>query len=259
MVRHCFAYAPAWFACIIGAFSCAKPVSCSAQQHVALELVLAIDTSTSVDEREFILQRNGLASAFRDPSVIRSIENLGPTGAAIALVQWAGPGRQSLSIGWQVLTDAASAHHMAQAIEHTARAHTGFTDIGDAIAFSTTAIETNIFEGKRKAIDVSGDGVSDRNNPVPFRNIAIGKGITINGLIIYSQEYDLGELARFELHDHYSQRVIGGSGAFLMEADSFDEFAEAMRRKLVREISGANVVKALQPLHAALSDSTQAR
>lgn len=247
------------FACALGYFASIKPGSTQTKQSVALELVLAIDTSTSVDERELNLQRNGLAAAFRHPSVIRSIENLGLEGAAVSLVQWAGPGEQSLAVDWHVLTDATSAERMAQSIERTNRAFIGFTDIGNAIAFSMAAIESNTYEGKRKTIDVSGDGVSDRNDPGPFRDTAIGKGITVNGLIVYSVEYDLGELARFELYNHYRQQVIGGAGAFLLEVDSFEDFAEAIRRKLVREISGANVVEAPHPLHAALSDSAQAR
>jgi len=262
VVRRVFVCVTLGFMFVAGCFAHGKPLFTNINtpgRIVALELVLAIDTSTSVDEREFILQRDGLAAAFRHPAVIRSIENLGPEGAAISLVQWAGPERQSLAVGWQVLTDAASAERMAQSIGLMKRAHSGFTDISAAIAFSTAAIEANRYEGKRKAIDVSGDGVSDRNDPSPFRDIANGKGITINGLIIYSEEYDLGELARFELHDHYSQRVIGGEGAFLVEADSFEDFAEAIRRKLVREISGANVAEAPQPRHVALSENLQAR
>ncbi len=231
----------------------------SAQRVVALELVLAVDTSTSVDETEFVLQRNGLAAAFRHPSVIRSIGNLGSEGVAVALVQWAGPGRQSLAVDWHFLTDANSASEFAGSIERMRRAHRGFTDIGGAIAFSTQAIETNRFDGKRMAIDVSGDGVSDQNDPSAFRDAAIGKGITVNGLVIYSNEYDLGDLARIELFEHFNQKVIGGSGAFLIEADSFDDFAEAIRRKLVREISGTNVVNAPVPHNAALSVPFAAR
>ncbi len=231
----------------------------SAQQTVALELVLAIDTSTSVDEGEFVLQRDGLAAAFRHPSVIRAVENLGQQGAAVALVQWAGPGRQSLSVGWNHIRDARSASDFARFIEMMPRVHSGFTDIGGAIAFSTQALEANRYQGRRMAIDVSGDGISDRTDPAPFRDVAVGKGITVNGLVIYSDEYDLGDLARIELYRHYSERVIGGPGAFLVEADSFDDFAEAIRRKLVLEISGINVVNMPVPHNAALSVPAAAR
>ena len=38
------------------------------------------------------------------------------------------------------------------------------------------------------------------------------------------------------LDKYYAKNVIGGLGAFLEVADDFDSFAEAMRRKLRREI-----------------------
>ena len=50
-----------------------------AQTVVALELLLAVDTSTSVDREEFALQQRGLAEAFRHPDVISAIERAGKT------------------------------------------------------------------------------------------------------------------------------------------------------------------------------------
>src|SRR6185312_10845549 len=59
---------------------------------VALELVIAIDTSASVDDREFTLQVEGIAGAFADREVIAAIESLAPAGMAVVFVQWSGPG-----------------------------------------------------------------------------------------------------------------------------------------------------------------------
>ena len=219
------------------------PAFCFGQQKqlVALELVLAIDTSTSVDEQEFQLQKVGLAAAFRHPAVQRSIESLGGSGAAVAVIQWAGATNQSVAVDWQHITNIQSAERMALSISQMKRNFSGFTDIGNAIDFSVSNLQQNQFIGDRRDIDVSGDGVSDQNDPGPSRTRAVKENITVNGLIIYSQEYDLGVLARIGLYNHYSQRVIGGDGAFVMEADSFDDFADAIRRKLVREISGTNI------------------
>ena len=111
------------------------------------------------------------------------------------------------------------------------------TNIG-APHYSTAQLETNAYKGRRLAIDVSGDGTSDRNDPAFARDPAIARGVTINGLVIHSIEYDLGDLARFELRTHYRDRVIGGPGAFLLNAESFATFAVSMREKLYREISG---------------------
>ena len=50
------------------------PGSAEAQVPVDLNLVLALDSSASVDAGEFALQRDGLAAAFRDPEVVEAIQ-----------------------------------------------------------------------------------------------------------------------------------------------------------------------------------------
>jgi hypothetical protein len=39
------------------------------------------------------------------------------------------------------------------------------------------------------------------------------------------------------LDSYYRDHVIGGDGAFLIAAASFEEFAQAIRRKLITEIA----------------------
>ncbi|MGI9363910.1 MAG: DUF1194 domain-containing protein [Rhizobiaceae bacterium] len=209
-----------------------------ARQEVELELVLAIDSSTSVDADEYELQRTGLAQAFRHPRVLSAIEGLGEAGLAVAIVQWAGNLQQRISVDWTWINSTQSAFAFADRVSRMPRQLSGFTDIAGAIRFSTDELLGNGYLGRRLAIDVSGDGTSDRNDPAIARDAAILQGITINGLVIHSVEYDLGDLARYELHTHYTERVIGGPGAFLLNAESFDTFAKSIREKLYREISG---------------------
>ena len=57
------------------------------QTRVAIELVLALDSSASVDRLEFQQQLDGLSLAFRDPDVLQAVENLQPMGVAIAVLQ----------------------------------------------------------------------------------------------------------------------------------------------------------------------------
>ena len=206
--------------------------------QVALELVLAVDTSTSVDAAEFALQQQGLAAAFRHPSVARAIEKAGPQGIAVSLVQWSGPGKQQTSVNWHRLNDAQSIEQFAAKISRAPRLLSGFTDIAGAIRFSQRSLEQNRFVGLRQVIDVSGDGSSNGPNAQAARDRAIASGITVNGLVIHNEEYDLGELAKINLVDHYRTHVVGGIGAFLMIAKDFEDFREAIRKKLVREITG---------------------
>ena len=143
-----------------------------------------------------------------------------------------------MAVDWSRVNSRETAFSFARRVQAMRRRLTGFTDIASAISFSAEALYSNSYEGRRLAIDVSGDGTSDRNDPAPARDAAVLQGITINGLAIHSVEYDLGDLARVDLQTHYRERVIGGPGAFLLNAESFKTFADSMREKLYREISG---------------------
>jgi len=212
--------------------------SAAARQKVALELVLALDTSTSIDEAEYNLQRFGLARAFRHPRVIRAIKSLGPQGMAASVIQWAGTGQQAQAVSWNFINGRQSAQAFASHIEKMPRSFGGFTNIAAAIRYSSASLESNLFDGRRLVIDISGDGTSDENDPALARDRAVQRGVTINALIIHSFEYDLGDLARIHLQTHYRDQVIGGQGAFLLNAEGFETFERAMREKLVREITG---------------------
>ena len=80
---------------------------------VDLELVLAIDSSGSVDFQEFELQVGGIAHAFRDPEVIEAIEGAAPNGIAVCLIEWSGRRQHLVTIDWTRITDAASAQALA--------------------------------------------------------------------------------------------------------------------------------------------------
>lgn len=211
-----------------------------------LELVLAVDTSTSVDEREFRLQRDGLAAAFAHPELLDVIEGMGEIGIAVTLVEWAGTNSQQTIVDWSLLNNRQSSLDFAAKIGRAPRTIYGMTDIGSVIRYSVAQLENNAFRGNRRVIDVSGDGSSSIDTSERERDRAIQRGITINGLVIFNEEYDLGALAEVDLIQHYSNRVIGGNGAFLMVAESFEDFRDAIRRKLIREILGAGVASLVE-------------
>jgi hypothetical protein len=219
------------------------PFFAAAQQQVDLELVLAIDTSTSVDAAEFRLQRQGLALAFTHPDVLAAIGVIGRHGIAVQVVQWAGEGQQAVSVNWHLVEGQASAENLAANILATPRMMRGFTDIAGALHFASAGFATNGYRGTRQVIDVSGDGTSSAASPAFQRDQAVALGITINGLVILTEEVDLGTLADDIIVEHFQREVIGGPGAFVIVADSFDDFAVAIRRKLIREILGLVVSK----------------
>ena len=211
-----------------------------AQQPVELELVLAIDVSSSVDAAEFRLQMHGLAEAFRHPSVVGAIESAGDLGIAVTLVQWSGNRMHLTSVNWTLVRDAGTAAAFAGAIDRAPRLLKGFTGLGGAIRYSLKQIEDNAFEGRRKVIDISGDGTASGLRPDGERDRAVRRGATINGVAILNQDPDLAELG---LRDYYAKHVIGGDNAFLMTARDFTDFGPVIRRKLIREITGPGLAR----------------
>lgn len=201
---------------------------------VALELVLALDASTSVSIQEFVLQTAGLAAAFRDPAVLTAIEALGEEGLAVTLVQWADADEQVMSVDWTWVADPASADAFASRVAAVSREARGGTVISEALAFALAALDGNAFEGRRRVIDVSGDGPDIHSVATGReRDRAVARGVTINGLAIESHDPRLA--------DYYRYAVIGGPAAFVVTANSFEAYREAMTGKLVREISGGEI------------------
>jgi hypothetical protein len=189
---------------------------------VDLELVLAVDVSSSVDGEEFDLQMKGLADAFRNPAVLDAIELAGERGIAVALVQWSSWNSQRLSVDWMRVRDPASAAAIADRIAAAPRfGDGGSTAIAGAIRFSTRQFEINDFEAERRAIDISGDGAANQGaQPSQYRDIAVASGLTINGLAILNDNA--------QLDDYYAGHVIGGNAAFVMRASDYRDFAEAI-------------------------------
>ena len=210
-------------------------------EEVNLQLLLAVDVSPSVDANEYALQIYGLADAVRDPAVIEAISLAAPNGVAIALMQWAGPREQVLSVPWSIVRDQATAEAFAATMETVVRPLTnGGTAIGDALASALTLLGESRFRAARQVIDISGDGSTNvGDSPAPVRARAVSLGITVNGLVIRNEER--------HLNTYYLKRVIGGPGAFVMDVQNFGDYARAIRLKLIREIE---IAMATNPLPA---------
>ena len=194
-------------------------------------LVLMVDASGSVNQYRFELQRRGYADAFRDRQVLNAIRG-GSTGSiAVIMVQWTGPQMQALAVPWTLVKDEGSANRFADAIEAAPRQlFGGGTSISGAIDHAMLLLPNAPYRGLKRVIDISGDGSNNRGRNVrEARDEAVRAGVIINGLPIVALEYDLDR--------YYTDNVIGGPGAFIVPADSYENFAQAIRRKLILEIA----------------------
>lgn len=205
-----------------------------AAQQCELELVLALDASGSVDPPEYALQLEGIAAALRSRSVQRAIESKAG-GIAINVIVWAEHQVPKQSIGWRTLASAAEAEALASLIERLPRTQDGGTGLGEGIAAGVRSLTGNGLDCKRQVIDVSGDG---RETPArdfvvllpQARQMAQSFGIVINGLAISNEDRGL--------ESYYAANVQSGRDSFVMAAKDYRDFADAMRRKLLREIEG---------------------
>jgi hypothetical protein len=200
-------------------------------ETVDVALVLAVDSSGSVDPREFALQREGYARALTHPKVLDAIARGAHGKIAVAIFEWSGPNLTTLVVPWRRIADRAEAETVAAMLRATPRSiFGGGTGVGAAIATAANLFPGSGFEGARRVIDVSGDGANNRGPPAePARDAAVAAGITINGLPILGTEPFLER--------YYRDAVIGGPDAFLIVAQDFDDFARAVRDKLFRELN----------------------
>jgi Protein of unknown function (DUF1194) len=209
-----------------------RPPIAAAQDKtsVNIELLLALDSSASVDRKEFELELQGIALAFRDEEVLEAVDNLRPLGVAIAVSQWGGPGESRIVIPFTHVESARDAKAFGFMIGRSYRfigatSTSIVTAIGDGIAI----LEANTFDGQRKVIDVSGDGEDNSGMSLEQARIeAKAAGVTINGLAIEADEGGLTE--------YYRDNVIQGADAFVERADDFEDFARAIKIKLLREL-----------------------
>jgi uncharacterized protein DUF1194 len=198
---------------------------------VDLALVLALDVSGTVSQGRFDLQRKGYAEAFASPELVDAIRSVEGRAVAVTLVEWSGARQQEQVLAWTLIVDEASSKAFARRISEMPRSFYGRTSISEAIDFGSGLLANAPFPSARKIIDVSGDGPSNDGDAVAVaRDKAVGMGLTINGLPIVADEVGLDE--------YYARHVIGGPDSFVIPVSRYEEFADAILRKLVREIAG---------------------
>lgn len=197
-------------------------------------LVLTVDASASVSKQEFALQQSGIAAAFRDPDVRDAISAAGRV--AVSIIFWGSEGLAKPQSGWVAIDSPSAAESFASMVEAMPRGVTGDTGLGAGLLAAVQKFESLDQCAIRKVVNVSGDGEEtrvfrrQRNSPAPVqvRDIAESSEVEINALAIANEEKDLAQ--------YYASNVITGPDAFVMQVTRYEDFAQALQRKLVREI-----------------------
>ena len=222
---------------LLATFPLASPAlspRAAAADSVDTALVLAVDVSLSVNEERYVLQRDGTAAAIESADFAKAVAG-GPNGAvAVTVMEFSDPDRQIVVMPWTRIASAADAAAFAKKLRQVHRSSAGLTGIADALLAAEDLLIDAPWPATRRVVDVSGDGMSNIGPPIDsVRDKLVTDGITINGLPILTEEP--------WLETYYTLYVIGGPGAFVIVAQDLESFADAMRRKLVAEVTVAEL------------------
>ena len=210
------------------------PTTRAQEFEVDLALVLAVDCSFSVDFREFALQMKGLGAAFRKPEVKRAIALGNLQRIAVSVVQWSDESNQVVAMPWTILETEEDGDLFGETLASMPRKLAeGGTSISSALLYSA-ALLSRAPRAQRLVIDVSSDGRNNVGVPVnAVRDRLVAQGITINALTI------LNEWPTLDVY--FQNQVVGGEGHFVIPANDYAAYADAIYRKLLREITGPGV------------------
>ncbi len=237
---------------LIFAAAALLPAAGRAGTDVDLLLVLAADVSRSIDSAKFQLQRDGYAAAVSDPRVLETIQS-GKTGRiGLTFVEWSGVGAQHVVVDWMMISDATSAKDFGDHLLEAPRSFADRTSISGAIEFAMSRLAEAPYQAVRKTIDISGDGTNHAGRAVAaLRDEAVAKGITINGLVILSENPLAWNPDHTNppggLDNYYRNNVVGGPGAFVKVAQNFNSFGQAIIAKMIAEVAEMREPKPRRP------------
>jgi Ca-activated chloride channel homolog len=191
-------------------------------------LILSIDVSGSIDVGDYRLQTEGLAAALADPEIAEALVR---GQVALSVVQWSGLAEQALVLPWQRMLDPGAVARFADSAAVMPRAYRGSdTAVGQAIRFALGQFAA-VADCKRRVIDISGDGQENAGfTDAKARSEAVAAGVMINAIAIEEP----GQA--FPITSYYRGWVIT-PGGFVVSARGLQDYAAALRIKLLRELT----------------------
>ncbi len=232
---------------------CAVAVGMMVGAHAAhavpvdLELILATDTSGSVDSTDFALRRSGIEAAFRSGSVISAIE--GGALGSIAVTLWDFGTDVGVAVDWTQISNAAESNAFADAVAAAPRLGGGGDGQANMLREAADAIVGNGFEGTRVIVDITSEGVQSGEGCVfdsadcqatrDARDVFLAAGGTaVNAIWMDDRDFfGLDPSDAVNAFEYGTTSVIGGDNAFQLFAETNADFVTAIEEKLLREIS----------------------
>ncbi len=220
--------------CLFIVLVLSRPIN-AGDDEVDLALVLAMDCSSSVDEREFAVQMEGLGRAFQRADVKAAIRRGKLRRIAVSVVEWSGDNDQSTVMPWTIIANDDDAQSFGAAVAKLPRnPGPGGTSISGALLYSAALLD-KAPHAARRVIDLSSDGRNNVGAEVSaVRDRLVAKGITINALAILLNDWRTLEL-------YFQNEVAGGEGNFVVPANDYGAYADAIYVKLIKEITGPGI------------------
>lgn len=201
----------------------------------ALALSLVVDVSRSIDAREYTLQMEGMARAFRSERILNLIEsNQNPI--VVNLITFHDDA--IIQIPWTLVHSPSEVRNLATRISSIPQPNGLYTNARGAINASLLTMDNIPCEPDEKVIDISADGVHNGSYNVEtdlqVAERASNMGVRINALPILTYDTDVQNEAVFNyLNDNY----VIPTGGFIIRSTGFEDFARAILHKLSMEIA----------------------
>ncbi len=218
----------------------AAPAAASDKQRTDINMVVAFDRSESVDTEERRSQIDSLAAALLDPRFLDTVHSSYHGKLGLSVMAWSSLAQVEIVLPWIEIASRADAEEAIRQIRwHQAKdpdvRHGKQTDIALAISSGVELLDRAPFFGSKQVINIISDGVDNIGRlPMVDRDLALEKGITINGLV-QARGSAVGIIM-----DHFRRQVIGGPSSFVQAAGEGEEFNRAMLRKMLLEIAALN-------------------
>jgi hypothetical protein len=194
----------------------------------------AIDSSTSIDNKELSIQIQGMAFAIRSPELLSTINN-GRNGCiTMAAYVWA-TNQPVVILPWTTISNEAEAEAAAQSLLTIAESLSDdpagiATDTSSALTFAFQMFAQPNVMTERQILNVITDDEPNTNavNIPAARAALLAAGAQINGVSVSDDP---------KVTDFLSSQVIGGRGAFVMVIGSPENMPSAMISKFRLDIS----------------------
>jgi Ca-activated chloride channel homolog len=218
----------------------AGSLDASAETATDANVVTGLDFSHSVSLDEHWIVQEGLVQALLSPEILRAIQ-AGPHGrigfaifgwhtAAIPLLPWMliGSGDDAKLAAYRIRVAVIEQIAVEATLRRTEKRFGKPTDLSHALSSASGLLLAAPFSTARSIINIVGNGPDNVDADArPARDVALGLGFTINGVVLGDDP---------DLIDYFRRHVVGGPGSFVVNVPNAHVMTKVLKQKLLKDI-----------------------